>query len=62
MFLTRSDIGKPVMYFGYDNAILAEDLETGIITGFNDKYVFVKYGRDSFSKATNYKDLRFYTD
>jgi hypothetical protein len=33
--------------------------EDGVITSWNDKYIFVRYGADKISKATNPKYLDF---
>jgi len=41
------DIGRKVRYKN----------EFGKITSFNDTFVFVQYGTDKHSKATNPKDL-----
>lgn len=48
--LTVNDIGRSVVYKGK---------EEGIITSFNDTYVFVRYTGDIRSKATRYIDLEF---
>lgn len=37
---SQSDIGRSVIYRGH-----AGEMEEGIITSFNDKYVFVRYRR-----------------
>ena len=51
--VTDKDIGRKVIYDpGYK-------IEEGIITSFNDTYVFVRYGSDTNSKATYYRDLRY---
>jgi len=54
--LTNNDIGRKVIYRHKHGVDL---LEEGIITSYNDKFVFVKYGADSFSKATKASDLTF---
>lgn len=33
--------------------------EEGMITSVNDKFVFVRYGNDANSKATNPEDLEY---
>lgn len=38
------------------------EMETGVITGNNSNYVFVRYGADSHSKATNARTLEFEFD
>lgn len=48
---TESDIGKRVIYQGYES-----DYE-GVITSFNSECVFVLYDGDSHSKATRRSDL-----
>jgi len=47
----ETDIGRMVIYVG------GFDEEEGIITSFNDKYVFVRYGSEKDSKATRREDL-----
>lgn len=47
--LTFADIGKIVSY---------KD-ESGELMAWNDKNIFVRYGDDEHSKATNPKDLKF---
>jgi len=47
---TKKDIGKFVIYHGYRS-------ERGIITGFNLKFVFVRYCNELNSKATRREDL-----
>lgn len=46
---TGDDIGRKVVYRG----------EEGVITSFNDSYVFVRYGSDFGVKATRREDLEF---
>ena len=49
---TEADIGRAVCYKqGFD------PVEEGVITSFNDNYVFVRYGSDKQSKATKRRDL-----
>ncbi len=47
----KENIGRKVIYKSYGK------METGVITSVNDKFVFVRYGTDINSKATNPKDL-----
>ena len=37
--------------------IIYPPCEDGVVTGKNDKYVFVRYGDNSYSKATSPLDL-----
>lgn len=48
-----TDRGKSVIYRKHDS----DRVEEGIITSWNDEYVFVRYGRDKLSKATRPEDL-----
>lgn len=50
--LDASSIGRPVVY---SSAYLPS--EDGVITSFNDQFVFVRYRGDSASKATHPADL-----
>lgn len=53
IIVTKEDVGRKVIYDpGYKT-------EEGVITSFNDHYVFVRYGSDVQSKATNYSDLKY---
>lgn len=48
--------GDRVIYIPFEGC--SKDLyEYGIITSVSDKFVFVRYGADTLSKATNPKDL-----
>lgn len=54
----KNNIGNRVKYI----PISWEDvgnapIEYGIITGYNDKYIFVRYASDVSSKATSPEDL-----
>lgn len=51
--VTDADIGRLVVYRTAPNF----DPEQGIITSFNDKYVFVRYGNSIRGVATNPDDL-----
>lgn len=52
---TNEDIGRRVVYREY----LGAKPESGVITSFNDAFVFVRYGTDAWSKATNSADLEW---
>lgn len=47
----EKDIGRKVIYKAY------KQIEEGVITSFNDVCVFVRYGSDIHSKATDRQDL-----
>jgi hypothetical protein len=47
---THDDIGRKVVY---------REIEEGVITSFNDLYVFVRYGSSTTSAATNPSDLEW---
>lgn len=53
--LTSDDIGRLVVYENH----YANKLEEGVITSWNDEYIFVRYGADKHSKATYPQDLRY---
>jgi hypothetical protein len=53
----KEDIGRAVLYTG--NRHPGGKPEDGIITSFNDHAVFVRYGADKHSKATNRQDLEW---
>ena len=48
---TEKDIGRKVTYTTYNKK------EFGVITSFNDICVFVKYGSNTGSQATDREDL-----
>lgn len=50
-----TDIGRKVIRREY----IGGPIETGIITSYNDVYVFVRYGSDAYSKATDRSELEF---
>jgi len=55
---TKQDIGRRVTYFVTINFVrIAEDY--GVITSFNDYYIFVCYQKRSTSKATLREDLEW---
>lgn len=49
----EKDIGRTVIYKN------GRELDRGVITSFNDHSVFVRYGSDHGSKATNRADLHW---
>lgn len=53
----RQHIGAAVMFRG---GASSED-EPGIITGVNNRYIFVRYGRDEYGKATRPENLELVT-
>ena len=52
---TEQDIGRKVIYTGNYGG----PLEEGVITSFNECAVFVRYGANTTSKATNRTDLEW---
>ena len=52
---TTADIGRAVLY----GPKYGQPLEEGVITSFNNVFVFVRYGTDKHSKATLREDLRW---
>lgn len=52
---TPSDIGRTVVY--QDRGCM--QIEEGVITSFNDAYVFVRYGSEHTPKATRRQDLEW---
>lgn len=54
----KNNIGRLVVYTpfeGFDES----QIEYGVITSVNDRYVFVRYGRKIHSEATRPEDLKF---
>lgn len=51
-----NSIGRKVIYKPYLGCGM-DDHEYGVITSTNSKYVFVRYGKDINSKATDPNDL-----
>jgi len=51
IYPTVNDIGRKVVYR------TKFVMEEGVITSFNEKYVFVRYGTDVHSKGTRREDL-----
>ena len=54
----RKNIGRYVKYTPFKGCDKSQ-IELGVITSVNDSYVFVRYGNDLHSKATNPSDLSF---
>lgn len=52
---TERDIGRKVIYTGNYGG----SLEEGVITSFNNSYVFVRYGTKYTSEATSRSDLEW---
>ena len=55
----KKDIGRKVIYTG--NRYPGDKPVEGIITSFNTKYVFVRYGNNVTSAGTNRQDLEWIT-
>ena len=49
---TDADVGRHVIYTPYGD-YENKKIEEGVITSYNDKVVFVRYGRGSTSAATD---------
>lgn len=56
---TEADIGRRVLYRPPRPNCQSE---AGVITSFNDCYVFVRYGADFGSKGTRREDLEWEID
>lgn len=54
--LTEAAVGRSVTYTPFPGCD-ADQLEFGVITSFNDRFVFVRYGAHLHSQATDPKDL-----
>jgi hypothetical protein len=54
---TEADIGRKVIYTG--NRYPGGKLEEGVITSFNSRAVFVRYGADTGPKGTSRLDLEW---
>jgi hypothetical protein len=52
--VTNNDIGRVVIYRPLD-----AEPERGVITSFNERFVFVRYGEETQSKATPRRDLEY---
>lgn len=55
---TNEDIGRKVIYRDFSGR---GKIEEGVITSFNDYYVFVRYGANTTSAATSRGDLEWST-
>ena len=53
---TEADIGRRVVYRRYPHYCKTEE---GVITSFNDHYVFVSYGGQCTSQATARENLEY---
>lgn len=51
---TGHDIGRGVLYVPHPGVC-----EDGVITSFNERFVFVRYGADTGSKATHRSNLEW---
>lgn len=57
---TTTDIGRRVIYRDWCGGNLrGAKIEEGVITSFNDSYVFVRYGTGCTSAATSRDDLEW---
>lgn len=56
--LTQEDIGRSVVY-KQTNRSDEFEVEQGVISSFNDTYVFVRYNVCGGGQATNPNDLSF---
>lgn len=52
------EIDRKVVYKPFPNCS-SDQIEEGVVTSYNDKYVFVRYGNDVNSKATDPKGIEF---
>lgn len=50
---SNEDIGRKVVYNGHGGR------EEGVITSFNEEYIFVRYGEIGHGQATRPEDLEF---
>ena len=57
--LTPEHVGRAVVYRDTSGVIRNED---GVITSWNDRWVFVRFGVHDVSKATDPRDLTFLSD
>lgn len=57
--ISETLIGRAVVYTPRATAVRGTGIsEFGTVTSVNDQFVFVRYGNESFSKATSPNDLR----
>lgn len=57
--LTDDDKGRAVIWKERKGIELTD---RGVITSWNDRFIFVRYGSDLHSKATNPSELQFETE
>ena len=57
----KNSIGRNVTYIPFEGCS-PNLFEYGVITSTNDKYVFVRYGGDILSKATDPSNLKLNYD
>lgn len=55
MKLEEAEVGRKVIYTPFPGG----EVEEGIITSFNHKNIFVRYGNDQHSKATSPEDISY---
>jgi hypothetical protein len=55
--LTKAEVGRRVVYRAQHADAVDEH---GVISSWNDEYVFVRYGADIHTKATNPEDLEWF--
>lgn len=58
MTIEEAKEGRQVTYIPFEGCDPSL-LEYGVITSVNEKFVFVRYGSDVNSKATNPEDLKY---
>lgn len=51
-------IGRDVTYTPFKGCS-SDQIEYGVVTGKNDRFVFVRYGNDQHSKATDACDIEY---
>lgn len=56
---TEADIGRVVVYRPTHRRYERTVAEEGVITSFNDSYVFVRYGTYGTARATRRSDLEW---
>jgi len=57
--LTENDKGRQVIYTPHHSTPDNPDTEAGVISSWNEKYVFVRYGMGSTAAATDPDQLHF---
>ena len=58
MDIKDAEVGRKVIYTPYRGCD-AKLKEEGVITSFNKKYIFVRYGSQTASLATEPSDLKY---